>query len=281
MVDLGRDAAFTEYVTARSPWLRRVAYLMCQDWHRADDLVQTSITKLYVHWNRASHAENLDGYARATLVNTFLAEQRTQWWRRVAPRADAVEVADPSAADAADLDTSLDLRAALALVPPRQRAAIVLRYYCDMTDAVIHDPLRAQVRERAGRVEDPAASIMDTQSLHVSTSVPTITTATDANKRRPAGSGGRLRGAHENTVGIQAAGQGSAHQQQAIHHIPGRDRKLAPRETCRERRCHRDITAMSRLRRTLVVPAAGLDATLTWHATTRGVGKRHCPRPTL
>jgi RNA polymerase sigma-70 factor (sigma-E family) len=130
MAEQGRDAAFTEYVTARSPWLRRVAYLMCQDWHRADDLVQTSITKLYVHWNRASHADNIDGYARAVLVNTFLAEQRSMWWRRVASYADAADAVDPRAAD---LDTGLDLRAALAEVPPRQRAAIVLRYYCDLS----------------------------------------------------------------------------------------------------------------------------------------------------
>lgn len=39
----GRDDEFTAYVTAKTPWLRRVAYLLCQDWHRADDLVQTAV----------------------------------------------------------------------------------------------------------------------------------------------------------------------------------------------------------------------------------------------
>lgn len=72
-----RDAEFTEFVAARAPWLRKVAYLLCGDWHRADDLVQESVTKLYVRWSRLSRLENLDGYARTVLVNTFLAEQRS------------------------------------------------------------------------------------------------------------------------------------------------------------------------------------------------------------
>ncbi|MFD0572044.1 sigma factor [Kitasatospora gansuensis] len=84
MAKLSRDAEFTAFVTSRSGWLRKVAYLLCADSHRADDLVQESVTKLYVNWHRAQRADNLDGYARVVLVNTFLAEQRTAWWRRTA-----------------------------------------------------------------------------------------------------------------------------------------------------------------------------------------------------
>ena len=50
------DAEFAEYVGGRLPSLRRLALLLCHDWHRADDLVQVSITKLYVHWHRARMA---------------------------------------------------------------------------------------------------------------------------------------------------------------------------------------------------------------------------------
>jgi RNA polymerase sigma-70 factor (sigma-E family) len=125
----GRDDEFTAYVTARTPWLRRVAYLLCQDWHRADDLVQTAITRLYLRWHRASAADNLDGYARTVLVRVFLAEQRGGWRRRVRL------VAEPPDAPGgpADLDGGLDLRDALAALPPRQRAAVVLRFYCDLS----------------------------------------------------------------------------------------------------------------------------------------------------
>jgi RNA polymerase sigma-70 factor (sigma-E family) len=130
-----RDAEFTEYVSARAPWLRRVAFLLCGDWHRADDLVQTSITKLYAHWHRASRAENLDGYARRTLVNTYLAEQRSGWAKwTILRRHEPEESLLVDASDAtADLDLSLDLRSALDRLPARQRATVVLRYYCDLS----------------------------------------------------------------------------------------------------------------------------------------------------
>jgi RNA polymerase sigma-70 factor (sigma-E family) len=120
---------FTEYVTARSAWLRKVAYLLCGDWHRADDLVQTAITRLYANWPRAARAANLDGYARRTLVNTFLAEQRTSWWRRVDLR--GIDH-DPPPAAGPDLDAGLDLQAALDRLPARQRATVVLRYFGDL-----------------------------------------------------------------------------------------------------------------------------------------------------
>jgi RNA polymerase sigma-70 factor (sigma-E family) len=123
------DAGFTDFVTARTGWLRKVAYLLCGDWHRADDLVQSSITRLYANWPRAARADNLDGYARRTLVNTFLAEQRTSWWRRVDLRGTDH---DPPPAARADVELALDLRAALERLPARQRATVVLRYFCDL-----------------------------------------------------------------------------------------------------------------------------------------------------
>ncbi|SFW91788.1 SigE family RNA polymerase sigma factor [Amycolatopsis australiensis] len=121
------DAGFTEYATARTAWLRKVAYLLCGDWHRADVLVQSAITRLYTNWPRASRAGNVDGYARRTLVNTFLAEQRTSWWRRVDLRG-----AGDSPAPGADVELALDLRAPLERLPARQRATVVLRYFCDL-----------------------------------------------------------------------------------------------------------------------------------------------------
>lgn len=124
-----RDADFTEYVQGRSLWLCKIAYLLCQDRDRADDLVQTAITKLYVNWHRAAKVDHLDAYVRAILVNTFLTEQRSGWWNRVTLHRNDPEIA----VDGADLDTALTVRAALAAIGPRQRAAIVLRYYCELS----------------------------------------------------------------------------------------------------------------------------------------------------
>ena len=129
MANAKRDAEFTEFVASRAGWLRKVAYLLCGDWHRADDLVQEAITKLYTHWARVSRADNVDGYARRVLVNTFLAEQRSPWARLLPGRGELPEAAVATS----DLDASLDLRRALAVLPPRQRATVVLRYYADLS----------------------------------------------------------------------------------------------------------------------------------------------------
>ena len=76
MATFERDAEFTVYVQLRRPWLRRIAYLLCQDSHRADDLTQSALLKLYLNWGKAAQAENLDAYVRAILVHTFFRVQR-------------------------------------------------------------------------------------------------------------------------------------------------------------------------------------------------------------
>ena len=78
-----REAEYTEYVQARLGWLRRTAYLLCQDWQGADDLAQKAITRLYTHWGRAGRAASLDAYVRGILVKAFLDERRSAWARRV------------------------------------------------------------------------------------------------------------------------------------------------------------------------------------------------------
>ncbi|HET6708019.1 SigE family RNA polymerase sigma factor [Amycolatopsis sp.] len=148
------DAGFTEYVTARATWLRKVAYLLCGDWHRADDLVQSSITRLCANWPRASRADNVDGYVRRTLVNTFLAEQRTSWWRRV----DLREKDHDPPAPRADVEMALDLRAALERLPARQRATVVLRYFCDLPVAETARALGCS----EGTVKSQTAKAVDT-----------------------------------------------------------------------------------------------------------------------
>jgi RNA polymerase sigma-70 factor (sigma-E family) len=123
-----REAEFAEYVAARLPSLRRLAMLMCQDWHRADDLVQTAITRLYVSWPRAKAAASIDSYVRTIVVREFLNEQRSGWFRRVTL---SPELPDRPAS-AFDAEASLDVQAAMRALPPRQRATVVLRFYLDL-----------------------------------------------------------------------------------------------------------------------------------------------------
>jgi RNA polymerase sigma-70 factor (sigma-E family) len=122
-----QDGDFAEYVSVRGPWLRKIGFLLSGDWHQADDLAQATVTKLYARWDRLGDVQNMDGYARTTLVNTYLAERRSPW-HRVLFRLDTERVAPQQ-----DLDAALDVREALDDLPPRQRATVVLRYYCDLT----------------------------------------------------------------------------------------------------------------------------------------------------
>jgi DNA-directed RNA polymerase specialized sigma24 family protein len=124
-----RDAEYTEYVSARLPALRRLALLLCHDWQRADDLVQTAVTRLYARWPRAVAVSNLDGHVRTILFREFPHERRSGWARRVSLPGELPDL--PAAA--ADLDDVLDLRAAIAGLPPRQRAALVLRFTATST----------------------------------------------------------------------------------------------------------------------------------------------------
>jgi RNA polymerase sigma-70 factor (sigma-E family) len=123
-----RDRDYTNYVTAQLPWLRKLAYLLTQDWHRADDVVQTAITQLYRHWHRVSRMDNPDGYARTVLVRAFLGERR-RWGSRVWLTAEPPD----APAGAEDQTSRIAVRTALASVPPRQQATLVLRFYCDLS----------------------------------------------------------------------------------------------------------------------------------------------------
>jgi RNA polymerase sigma-70 factor (sigma-E family) len=121
------DVEFAEYMTARLPALRRLAFLLCQDWHQADDLAQAAAIKAYTYWVRAARADNTDAYVNAILVREFLHERRSAWSRLV-----SLTDAPETAATQADHDSSLDLRSAVVALPPRQRAVLVLRFYCDL-----------------------------------------------------------------------------------------------------------------------------------------------------
>ncbi|WP_420846444.1 SigE family RNA polymerase sigma factor [Micromonospora terminaliae] len=121
---------YREYVAARLDPLRRTAYLLCEDWHTADDLVSTALVKLLRHWRRVSAMDNPDAYVRRTLLRTWLDERRRPW-RREAAWAEVPDRAVRAATDAtADRVTILAL---LADLPPRRRAVLVLRYFCDLS----------------------------------------------------------------------------------------------------------------------------------------------------
>ena len=124
----GSDDEYVEYVTARVPALRRLAYVLTGDGHRADDLVQQTITTLYVKWRRARAADNLDAYVRTMLVRTFLDEKRLAWARVRLFR----EMPEPPPFTDGGSEDRQVVRAALRRVPRRQQAVLVLRFFYDL-----------------------------------------------------------------------------------------------------------------------------------------------------
>lgn len=158
-----RDTAFAEYFAARSEVMRATAYLLCGDWHRAEDLVQTAFTRLYLHWNRVSRHEALDPYVRKVLVRVFIDDGRRGWWRRERPQDTPVELP----ALPAHTDDRLLLIGALASVAPRQRAVLVLRYWEDLSV----EETAAALNCSPGTVKSQAARGLQTMRTLISAKV--------------------------------------------------------------------------------------------------------------
>jgi RNA polymerase sigma-70 factor (sigma-E family) len=146
------DDSFREFIGVRLDPLRRTAYLMSGDWHAADDVVSTAVTKIYQDWRRISQMENLDAYVRRTLVNTWLMERRRPW-RRERSVPDLPPVAGQRADDQT-VNDRLSLLKHLVALPPRQRAVVVLRFYCDLSveqTAQVLDCSTGTVKSQAAR----------------------------------------------------------------------------------------------------------------------------------
>ena len=124
------EAAYRDYVTSRMDIMRRVAYLLCRDWHTADDLVSIAISKLYRHWPRVNGSHGVDAYVRRILLRVWLDEKRRPWRRREEPTERLPELESVAEYRVVDREHLLDLLDGL---PKRRRAAVVLRLYCDLS----------------------------------------------------------------------------------------------------------------------------------------------------
>ncbi|MCT2585958.1 SigE family RNA polymerase sigma factor [Actinophytocola gossypii] len=127
-----RDTEFGEYLESRAVVMRRTAYLLCGgDWHRAEDLVQTTLTKIYVAWSRIRRDGSVDAYSRKIMVRAAIDESRRAWRRRESP----VETLPETPSAPHQVEESVDVRRALSQLPAGQRAVVVLRYWEDLSVA--------------------------------------------------------------------------------------------------------------------------------------------------
>src|SRR3954465_6197069 len=125
------EAGFRAFVEANGATLLHAARLMTGDHHRGEDLVQTALTKGYPKWGRI--APPLP-YARKALVNAHIDQSRRRWWGE-RPTETLPEPADDHArSDEVASESRDELRRILAGLAPKERAVIVLRYYCDLSE---------------------------------------------------------------------------------------------------------------------------------------------------
>ncbi|ADD42718.1 SigE family RNA polymerase sigma factor [Stackebrandtia nassauensis] len=124
------EAEYREFVSARLDQLGRFAFLLCRDWHRAEDAVQKGLVKLYLHWDKTT-IKSPDAYVRQVIVNVVREEARRHWFKRErsSDRLPERHHPDPGEAGSERL-TMLD---ALSRLPKRQRIAVVLRIWEDLS----------------------------------------------------------------------------------------------------------------------------------------------------
>lgn len=132
-MDPTTEAAFVEFAHAARARLRHTAYLMCGDWDQASDHVQEGLIRVYVAWPRLTRAGGEHAYARKAVVSAFLDHARKRSSTEIAAEPDPNL---PSGQDVAEsVSARAALMAALAQLPPRQRACVVLRFFEDLSVA--------------------------------------------------------------------------------------------------------------------------------------------------
>lgn len=134
MAPVSEKPGFRDFVASRSGPLLRMAYLLTRNVADAEDLLQAALAKTYQAWDRIEDRNALDGYVRRAMVNTHIS-----WWRRRRlEEYPTDDIPDRAVTDhPGDSELSDALRRALDRLPSRMRAAVVLRYFEDMSEAEI------------------------------------------------------------------------------------------------------------------------------------------------
>ncbi|MGH3257058.1 MAG: SigE family RNA polymerase sigma factor [Streptosporangiaceae bacterium] len=127
---------FTEFAVGATPRLRRTAFLLCGDWHTAEDLTQTTLARMFVSWRRIRRQDAVYAYASRTLVNAYLADRRRRRSREVLTGWLPETASEPQARE-----VRMVVLDALAALPPKSRVVVVMRYWADMSVEQVADLL--------------------------------------------------------------------------------------------------------------------------------------------
>jgi len=147
---------FHDFVVAQSPSLSRLARLLSSDPHTGEDLLQATLLKTWTAWSRVSRAENPDAYVSKVMVN-IAAKGLRRRWRGELPTATLPDLVGPDATRVVDDRDALAI--AVRRLPPRQRAAVVFRYYADMDDQEIAATLECSVATVRSQISRALATL--------------------------------------------------------------------------------------------------------------------------
>lgn len=164
------DEEFTAFVVARGPALRRMAFLMTGDWHRAEDVTQSALARLYAVWPKVDLL-GAEDYARRIVVRTVV-DSRRRFWSRERPSATLPDLGGPE--DQAD--SRVDLLRALALLPAEQRAILVLRFWEDLSVNQVAGVLALSAGTVKSRTARALARLRSVLGVDTVTTVDAVTT---------------------------------------------------------------------------------------------------------
>lgn len=175
------DEEFVELVHSAWPALYRTAVLLVRDHALAEDLVQTALAKTYSHWHRIRDTGAAHAYARRTLVNGSTSLFRRRSYRSERPTGEMPELG----AVTRDPGERIDVLAALAQLPPRQRAVVVLRFYDDLSVrqtaqalGISDGTVKSQTSDALARLRVLLGDAVELPGLAATTSSSTAATST-------------------------------------------------------------------------------------------------------
>jgi RNA polymerase sigma-70 factor (sigma-E family) len=151
---------FTEFARAASPRLLRTAFLLCGNWHTAEDLAQAALARVFASWWRITQPDAAFSYASRTMVNLYVTEKRTK--RSTEVITDMLP--ERPSADPDGIEQRIVVLNALATLPPKARVVVVMRYWADMSVEQVADLLgcstgtvKSQSARALGKLRDALA----------------------------------------------------------------------------------------------------------------------------
>jgi RNA polymerase sigma-70 factor (sigma-E family) len=153
------EEEFVEFADAASLQLQRTAFLLCGNWHTAEDLAQTTLAKMFVSWRKINRRGAVYAYANRILVNTYLDGKRLKRSAEILTDGFPDRAAEPPA-----LETRLVVLAALATLPPKARAVVILRFWEDLSVEQVADVMGCSpgnVKSHTARALEKLRAVLD------------------------------------------------------------------------------------------------------------------------